>query len=132
MNILKLTLCNPLLYRKNKEKERGEEMFCFELDPLEAQSIEPQANKLINNLIFHGFAANQDAEGGVEMTIPAGHYLFVQTRKNAAWDYLLMAVEAQKSGLWERLHLENQLFVRTLLEDGRKVTQIFRRIVSIV
>ncbi|MDR0785586.1 MAG: hypothetical protein LBE74_06870 [Treponema sp.] len=131
MNVLKLYLCNPLFYRKNAKKAgaAAEEMRCFELDPLEAQSVEPQADRLIGNLIFHGFAVTPNTEGAEtgEMELPSGRYLFTQIRENAARDYLiLMAIEAQKDGLWERLRLENRLFVRTLFEDGEKVTQIFR------
>ncbi|MDR0644790.1 MAG: hypothetical protein LBG05_07790 [Treponema sp.] len=131
MNVLKLNLCNSILYKIDGEKaeNKAEELRCFELDPLEAQSIEPQADKLLGNLLFHGRASGLNREGmeADEREMPAGRYLFVQTRENAARDYwLLMAIEAQKTGLWERLHLENRLFVRTLFEDGKKVTQIFR------
>jgi hypothetical protein len=129
MDVLELKLCNPLFYQKSQTKNNLEELFCFELNPLPAQSFDPQADQLIGKQVFHGFAAPPDArrmeaEG---MELPVGPYLFAQTRENTAPDYwLFMAIEAQKDGLWKRIRLENRLFVRILFEDGEKVTQVFR------
>jgi hypothetical protein len=45
-------------------------------------------------------------------------------------DWLDMAIEQQKDGLWERNKLGDLLFVRFLYEDNAVVTQIFRVVVS--
>ncbi|MDR1466538.1 MAG: hypothetical protein LBI40_02835 [Treponema sp.] len=129
MNILELNLCNPLYYRKSNERaENGaEELFCFALNPSEAWSIAPQADKLVKEQIFHGFIATPDAKETEGMEMLIGHYLFAQMRGNAAQDdWLLIALEAQKYGLQKGFHLGNRLFVRILFEDGKKVTQMFR------
>jgi hypothetical protein len=41
-------------------------------------------------------------------------------------EWLDMALEQQKDGLWERYKPENRLYVRYLFEDGCPVTQLFR------
>jgi hypothetical protein len=125
MDVLELNLCSPLFYQRSQSENNLEELFCFELNPLPAQSIDPQADQLIGKQVFHGFAARHvEAEG---MELPVGPYLFAQTRENITPDYwLFMATEVQKDGLWKRIRLENRLFLRILFEDGKKVTQIFR------
>ncbi|MDR2747573.1 MAG: hypothetical protein LBB77_09025 [Treponema sp.] len=61
------------------------------------------------------------------LELPRGRYLFAQERVFLERDGLIrMAVEIQKDGLWERLRLENRLYVRYLYEDGGIVTQVFR------
>ena len=112
----------------------GEELiFCFALDPKQGHSIEPDREKLLQGdcldaVIFAGRAEPGDSpasEGTV--TLPAGMYLFSQRREALNKDeWLSMAIEQQKDGLWERLKLENRLFVRYLFEDNSPVTQVFR------
>jgi hypothetical protein len=61
------------------------------------------------------------------MELPRGRYLFAQERSFLDREAVLcMAVEMQKDGLWERLCLENRLYLRYLGEEGQAVTQLFR------
>ena len=117
--------------------DHGEELLvCFALDPGQGRSIEPDREKLLHSsamdgsameaIIFAGRGTAEDAGEGT-VTLPAGMYLFTQKREALSKDeWLAMAIEQQKDGLWERLKLENRLFVRYLFEDDRPVTQIFR------
>jgi hypothetical protein len=41
-------------------------------------------------------------------------------------EWLDMAIEQQKDGLWERHKPESRLYLRFLFEDGRYVTQLLR------
>ncbi|MDR0585000.1 MAG: hypothetical protein LBG57_11735 [Treponema sp.] len=102
---------------------RGEAVFCFELDPGESRSIEPDRKRFLGALVF---AAR--AEGGAAaLRIPPGQYLFSQKREALGReDCIDLAVEQQKDGLWERLKPESLLYLRYLFEDGSPVTQLFR------
>lgn len=112
--LLKLHLPAPLVC------EAGERILAFDLNPLQAGTIEPDPASFLEKQL----------SGPAE--IPAGVYLFVQRREyleEALW--LAMAVEQQKDGLWERHTLKNKLYVRHLFEDQRAVTQVFRPLESI-
>ena len=68
-----------------------------------------------------------------EVELPQGSYLFEQFRGQyvlSREEWLKMAIEQQKDGLWERNKLGNRLYVRYLYEDGAFVTQIFREIIK--
>ena len=98
-------------------------LFCFELDREQAERIDPQADRFLGELVFSG------REGGERKTIQlsAGLYLFAQQRKTLnREECIAMAIEQQQDGLWERLRLENRLYIRLLFEDGSPVTQILR------
>ena len=98
-------------------------LFCFELDPEQAAGIEPDPACFPGKLLFAG---REDGERG-EKTLPAGQYLFIQRREALRREEIIdMAVEQQKDGLWERLRLENRLYIRRLFEDNSQVTQLFR------
>jgi hypothetical protein len=104
--------------------EGQELLFCFGIDGAQGQSIEPEAPALLGPLLAAG--ASPPAPGG-NLELPRGRYLFAQERAFLGRDGVIrMAVEVQKDGLWERLRLENRLYVRYLYEDGGPVTQIFR------
>jgi len=65
------------------------------------------------------------------VSLPSGNYLFVQYRGSLLLkqdEWLDMAIEQQKDGLWERHKPGNLLFVRYLHEDGEYVTQLFRTV----
>jgi hypothetical protein len=113
-----------------------ERLFCFAIDETQAQSIEPDPAAFLGPLIAGGYeAAARSAEGQETIELPQGHYLFAQERR--AWssgpppsferdEVVLMAIEVQKDGLWERLTLEGRLYLRYLYEDGAMVAQVFR------
>jgi hypothetical protein len=116
----------------------GERLFCFALDEAQSRRIEPDSALLLGPLTSAGFLAPGvppgpggtgagSAAGGERLELPRGRYLFAQER--GALDregVLAMAIEVQKDGLWERLHLDGRLYVRYLYEDRSAVTQVFR------
>jgi hypothetical protein len=72
-----------------------------------------------------------DTNDAATVSLPLGKYLFVQCRAETPLnreEWLDMAIEQQKDGLWERHKLGNLLYVRYLYEDGKFVTQVFREI----
>ncbi len=163
--LLNLELCAPLVYSKLAEPtaelfsvltlaENEEFLLCFELEPAQSQSIEPEPQLLIGAPVFAGRKTNGQnlQDGGSEtITLPAGKYLFVQRRANSTTpqlpvsepadensqnktqsspldmkEWLDLAVEQQKDALWERHKPANILYVRFLFEDGGQVTQVIR------
>jgi hypothetical protein len=126
--------------------ENEEILFCFEINPKQGCDIEPDHKQFLGNLLFAGHKDNtsnplstsvpaeplceinrNDAENVV--VLPAGCYLFLQHRGDMALnqgEWLDMAIEQQKDGLWERHKLGNLLYLRYLHEDGAVVTQVFR------
>ena len=107
-------------------------LFCFTLNGEQAESIEPEAEHLLGEMLFAGKglaclpAAGRQAGRG-DVLLPAGRYLFSQRRSALDREKCLaLAVEQQKDGLWERLKPENRLYIRRLFEDGSPVTQLFR------
>jgi hypothetical protein len=109
------------------QQEAGEEfLFCFNIDGAQGQSIEPDPPALLGPLLAAGSASHSACrDRGLEL--PRGRYLFAQERAFLGREGVIqMAVEIQKDGLWERLRLENRLYVRYLYEDGGIVTQVFR------
>jgi len=100
-------------------------LFCFEIAPEQAERIDPEAGPFLGELVFSG---KGDGKQGV-IQLPAGQYLFTQQRADQTLtreECVNMAIEQQKDGLWERLHLESRLYIRCLFEDGSSVTQLFR------
>jgi hypothetical protein len=128
--IQKLHLLAPLRYRQDKtprpfayDPAAGETIFQFELNADHALNIEPDIDHYLGALIASGEA--QAGAGSLE--IPAGEYLFAQIREALDLEgSVLLAVEVQKEGLWERFSLEAALYFRYLFEDGKPVTQVFR------
>jgi hypothetical protein len=104
----------------------GEQLFCFAIDGGHSQSIEPDRERFLGPLLCAGQSAESGA-GRESVTLPAGHYLFVQKREALGREECIdMAIEQQKDGLWERLMPQARLYVRYLFEDGKPVTQLFR------
>ena len=133
---MNLDMRSPLFYQKIEpltEEGRvfrpdGETLLCYELNRAQSRSIEPQKDRLLERLVFAG---QKTEEGGREefVALPSGLYLFAQCRKEAVLnreEWLDMAIEQQKDGLWERNKLGDTLYVRFLYEDGAFVTQVFR------
>ena len=131
--LVRLDLRAPLLYTEAPELAafgcRGESglefCFCFELDREQAQSIEPQPENFLGRLVFSGKNVQNQNCGNLEL--PAGLYLFTQRRGVIDRETgIALAIEQQKDGLWEKIKLENRLFLRYLYEDGNPVIQLFR------
>jgi hypothetical protein len=131
LNIMRLTLYAPLFYDRDDRlspfapaERRQETLFHFEIPQEQAFSIElePDAGYL-GTLRFAGTASA--GTGG--FALPAGSYLFAQTREElGAKEAALMAAEIQKEGLWEKRALTDSLYLRRLFEHGAIVTQLFR------
>ena len=131
-----LQLCAPLEYASAPDIDpflcpfpqdgaAPELLFCFEIDREQGGRIDPQADGFLRNPVFSG---KGDGKKG-DHCLPAGQYLFAQKRKPLGpEECIAMAIEQQKDGLWERLRLENRLYIRFLSEDGSPVTQLFRPI----
>ena len=150
---MNLELFAPITYTKDitprREdakiaKENEEVLYCFEINPLESDKIEPKRVEFLGSLKYVGkknkfnkLCASAPLREEIpeklsEVSLPAGNYLFSQQRAERALnreEWLDMAIEQQKDGLWERNKLEAKLYVRFLHEDGAYVTQIFRPIV---
>lgn len=104
------------------DESARELLFCFEINPEQSQRIDPQADQFLGKLVCAGKSGGQ---GNIQLA--AGLYLFVQQRRALNRDECInYAIEQQKDGLWERLHLENRVYLRYLFEDNSPVTQLLR------
>jgi hypothetical protein len=118
----------PLRQGTGPQIPRGREdcLFCFTINEAQGQSIEPDPPALLGPVSAAGYGSPAPEPGG-GLELSPGHYLFAQERASLGREELIcLAVEMQKDGLWERLRLENRLYVRYLYEDGETVTQLFR------
>jgi len=134
---MNLDLRAPLFFMKIDDppaevRENEEYLLCCELNPAQSRSIEPDRELLLGRLVFAGHKTGDScpAQDGTAM-LPAGNYLFTQRRSSdikglSTEEWLDMAVEQQKDGLWERYKPGSRLFVRLLFEDGSPVIQLFR------
>ncbi|MCL2721120.1 MAG: hypothetical protein FWD47_07250 [Treponema sp.] len=118
-------------------KNDDELLLCFEINHIESNNIEPKPEQFLGNLVFIGKkntsnplrASVPPCEKNLEITLPAGNYLFSQQRADRVLnqeEWLDMTIEQQKEGLWQRNKLEARFYVRFLNEDGAFVTQVFR------
>ncbi|GHT69379.1 hypothetical protein FACS1894110_18710 [Spirochaetia bacterium] len=134
---IRLELRSPLFYQADSglvpfqyEIDTGELLFCFDLDPVQSRSIEPDPVTLLGPLVFAGRLERspvQQQSKSRRLELPAGIYLFAQERNTLDRnEFIEMAIEVQKDGLWERLRPADRLYLRYLFEDGRTVTQVFR------
>jgi hypothetical protein len=133
-SILSLDLLNPLFYKAwedlrpfeyEGEREEGEILFCFEINPDQYRNFEPH-EPYLGPLIFKGVSA-AEGEEPARGQLPRGKYLFAQQREVLGQeDCIKMAWEVQKEALWRRLQPCPRLYLRYLFEDGRGVTQVFR------
>ena len=148
---LKLKLYAPLVYTEVtgidlfgfrlpqneavKHQMSKELLFCFEIDPEQSGRIDPQPESFPGKLVFSG--ESQGKQGSIPTgsiptgSIPSGLYFFSQVRRILdREECVYRAIELQKDGLWERLWLDNRLYIRYLFEDGRPVTQFFRPVID--
>jgi len=135
-----LNLCTPLQYVRAESQgapsAEGEMLLCYEVNPVQGGSIEPDRERFLGRLLFVGEKAAETPGGGAEKTkeivsLPQGDYLFMQCRSDAVLtpdEWLDLAIEQQKDGLWERNKPGTLLYVRFLFEDGSFVTQVFRAV----
>jgi hypothetical protein len=133
-------VCQDPSFLKYEEhiKKNEEILLCYELNPVQSLSIEPDRDCLLGNMVFIGQKSPATLNGRTEETdennlvsLPQGNYLFTQRRAETVLsqdEWLDMAIEQQKDGLWEREKPKNLLYVRFLNEDEAFVTQIFRAI----
>ncbi|MDR2730680.1 MAG: hypothetical protein LBB81_07275 [Treponema sp.] len=133
--MMNLDLRASLIYEKSGEfqanfNENEEYLICYKLDLTQAGSIEPQRELLLEKEVYIGKKTYDRAGQGKEtVELATGLYLFTQLSEFLNQEeWLDLAIEQQKDGLWERNSLKNELFIRYLYEDGRIVTQLFRPI----
>jgi hypothetical protein len=139
--VKKLILVSPLKYERDDSLrlpsgggcEGGETLFRMALDPSQSRNFEPDRRAFPGRLAAAGKALppkeaeRQTGEPARLFELPAGTYLFTQVREPADTETLIdMIIEAQQEGLWERLSLDDRLYIRYLCEDGKTVTQVFR------
>jgi hypothetical protein len=113
-------------------QEKEEYLLCYKLNPRQICSIEPVPEQFLMNLAFIGRKTEEGTRGSELVELPQGFYLFAQNRSSKALtqpEWLEMAIEQQKDGLWERNKLGDLLYLRFLVEDGGVVTQVFRALV---
>ncbi|MDR1325536.1 MAG: hypothetical protein LBK00_05820 [Treponema sp.] len=131
INILRLDLRSPLFFVKDDRIKpfvyiADETLFCFKVSPDQAGRIEPETECFLGELLFGARRVSDTAEA-MAIELPAGTYLFAQEREALSQeDWLFMATEVQKEGLWERLTLGDNVYLRCLFEDNSVVTQVFR------
>jgi hypothetical protein len=121
-----------------KLTKNEEILLCYDLNPAQNRSIEPDSARFLGSLVFAGRKTGVNSTRTV--SLPAGTYLFIQGRE--AYDessqpatlsehmdakkWLDLALEQHKDALWERHKPGNRLYLRFLFEDGGLVTQVFR------
>jgi len=107
---------------------------CFNINSVESRSIKPEKENFLGTLEFIGRKMGENAApDGKTVILPNGNYLFAQKRCPQALsqtEWLDIAIEQQKDGLWEQNKLGCLLYIRYLFEDGAFVTQIFREIIQ--
>jgi hypothetical protein len=96
-----------------------EDMAYYELHPEAASRIDPEPDRYLNS-------GPEKAAG-----LPEGQYYVTQVRRESVetTELIDIALELQKEGLWERLKLENKLYIRRLFEDGFPVFQLWRPVI---
>jgi hypothetical protein len=116
-----------------QNKENKEILFCYEVNPVQGSSIEPDRDRFLGKLLFIGEktqeAKSVSAEENSVVSLPQGNYLFSQSRADTVLtrdEWLDLAIEQQKDGLWGRYKPLNLIYVRFLFEDDAFVTQVLR------
>ncbi|MHB9293428.1 hypothetical protein Holit_02550 [Hollandina sp. SP2] len=135
LTILQLDLRAPLVYGKDPSLSPfayrnlpEESLFCFGLALDQHLSIEPEADQYLGEVLFAGaLTLHPDTAEPLEVELPQGTYMFAQVRKLLDQEeFIWAATEIQKEGLWQRMKLENRLYLRYLAEEGETITQVFR------
>ena len=151
---VKLRLCAPLTYKKIENNDdfcinlskNDDYLQCYEINPQQGSNIEPNQELFLGSHIFSGLrieektdcpstinqGAGEEENPAQEVILPQGTYLLVQRRSDRLQnrsEWLDMAIEKQKDGLWERKKLGSLLYVRYLFEDEQFVTQVFRQVI---
>jgi len=134
------SVCQDLSQLKYEKLENEEILLCYEVNPVQGCSIEPDRDYFLGKLLFIGQKLPESQNGGTDETernnlvlLPQGNYLFTQCRSDTVLsrdEWLDLVIEQQKDGLWERNKLLNLLYIRFLFEDGSFVTQVFRTVES--
>ena len=139
-----LYLRAPLFFKRTGLKEKDllknfqineEIILCYNVNPNESKKIEPVTEQFLGSLVFTGVNNGQETLNTDAVSLPKGEYLFVQQRSALASEdinhpeWLEMAIEQQKDGLWERNKLGDTLYVRYLYEDEAYVVQVFRTVI---
>jgi hypothetical protein len=138
--VKKLILVSPLKYERDDSLrlpsggcEGGETLFRMAIDPSQSRNFEPDRRAFPGRLVAAGkalFPEGAERRAGEPaglFELPAGTYLFTQVREPVDTETLIdMIIEVQQEGLWERLSLDDRLYIRYLCEDGKAVTQVFR------
>jgi len=117
--------------------ENEEILLCYEINPAQSGNIEPDREQFLGSLAFFGKKADDETSEEINIiktaVLPAGNYLFNQCRAEKTLnkdEWLDIAIEQQKDGLWERQKLKDLLYIRFLCEDSSYVTQVFRPIIK--
>ena len=132
LNVIRLKLYAPIFYQLDEgifpfecSDLREDVLFSFEIADSQYKSIEPDIDCYLSDILFKGRLSALPSD----FDLSAGDYLFAQKRGiMSKKEILLMALEVQKDGLWEKLILGNQIYFRYLFEDGNQVAQVFRPI----
>ncbi|MDR2517221.1 MAG: hypothetical protein LBC88_07565 [Spirochaetaceae bacterium] len=149
LRFTRLNLVQPLRYRRDdtltpfdsgiREASRAgwEMMFSLIIDSARGQDFQAAPGgryfaAILNAGKIHSRTPDDPETGAAEtVDLPAGPYFFAQMREIPGEETIvLMALELQKEGLWQRLVMENRVYLRYLYEDGRAVTQLFRPLAS--
>jgi hypothetical protein len=129
-----LHLLAPLFYLKMEgalpsDPAAEEQIYHYEINGAEAQSIEPDEGNYLSGLIEWGLKPSEAQGEGLEL--PAGKYLFAQVHESLGRENSIhLACEVQKDGLWERINMEDRFYLRRFHEHGNAVTQILRPLKS--
>ena len=158
-DVILLHLLNPLFYIEENpleiraesslarpfdySPEKGEMIYCFELDAAQSGLFEPDRTFFPGSLVSFGKAAEpvavdgktangnvQDSDGQkrVFRELARGDYLFTQVRDIPGREEIVdLAIEVQQEGLWQRLKPGGKYYLRYVFEDNSPVTQIFRQ-----
>lgn len=134
---LRLKLISPLLYISDEAIEpfsyapgSGERLFCFELDKKHAQEFEPDISHFPGSLICSGRETDGKSKGTI-LGLSKGDYIFTQVPDILnREEVVLLAMDLQNEGLWQRLELAPLYYLRYLSEDNHGVTQLFRPCIS--
>jgi hypothetical protein len=130
-------------------KPGKEFLFHYEINPSEAYRIDPEPEQYLGPLLAAGIVdssafgvqtmgpadnAGMETPDETCLVLPSGLYYFTQLRKETFvsselenfGNFVEMAMELQKEGLWERLRLGPGLYLRLLWEDEAGVVQVWR------